>query len=172
MDPGQEKYLRERYRAREWYGRSQYAKRTIKGFAFSGSEIRYWKIQRIERDERSKPPAIHSLWLRSEAAAEILSVDVWEASSIKAAHDQLIEVLANMQAGAIERRTQTTAPGDVAFGLDVDFGLKDTMVLFARVNLVVLTRNAGPKVVSVGAIAAGIDAVFIKRLEADSRKRG
>src|SRR5262245_782114 len=157
IDSGQEKYLRERYRAREWYGQSQYPKRTIEGFSLAGAEIRGWKMQRTERDESSEPPVIHSLWFRSEGAAEILSVDVWESASIKAAHDELIEVLANMQSGEIERRTGPNEPGDVAFGL------KDTMVLFARVNLVVLTRNAGPKPVSVGAIAVGVDTILVKR---------
>lgn len=165
MDAGQKEYLEERYSAKEWHGRSQYAKRTIKGFAFAGSEVRGWRVQRTERDDSAKLPVTHSLWFRSDAATEILSIDLWECSSIRAAHDALLEALANMQSGEIERRTGTNAPGDVAFGL------KDTMVLFARVNLVVLIRNAGPKVVLVGAIAAGIDAVLIERLESDSRKK-
>jgi hypothetical protein len=165
MDAGQKRYLEERYSAKKWLGRSQYAKGTIKSFTFAGSEVRGWRIQRMERDERVKPPVTHSLWVRSEAAAEILSIDLWECPSIKTAHDQLLEVLANMQSGEIERRTGTDAPGDVAFGLE------DTMMLFARVNLVVLIRNAGPHVVVVRPIAAGIDAVLVKRLESESRKR-
>jgi hypothetical protein len=165
MDAGQKQYLEERYRAKEWHGRSQYANRKIKGFTFAGSEVRGWKLQRTERDERAKPPVIHSLWSRGEAGAEILSIDVWECPSVEAAHDELLEALANMESGEIQRRTGTNAPGDVAFGLN------DTMVLFARVHLVVLIRNAGPKVVPVGAIAAGIDAVLVSRLESESRKK-
>jgi hypothetical protein len=164
MDAGQKRYLEERYSAKKWHGRSQYAKRTIKNFTFAGSELRGWKIQRMERDENVKPPVLHSIWFRSEAAAEILSIDLWECPSIKTAHDQLLEVLANMQSGDIEGPTSTKAPGDVAFGL------ADTMILFARGNLVVLIRNAGRQVVVVRAIATGIDALLVKRLKSDSRK--
>jgi len=160
MEPGQKKHLEERFKAREWYGRSQYGLRaSIKGFALTGSELPGWKIQRTERDESAKPRVTHSLWSRNEAATEILSVDFWECSSIRAADDQVLDVLANMQSADIERRTGTNAPGDVAFGLN------DTMVLFARANLVVLLRNAGPKVVMVGAIATRVDAVLIQRLK-------
>jgi len=162
IDSGQKKYLRDRYRAKAWYGRSQYAPRTIDGFAFAGSEIRGWRMHRIVRDESAVQPVIHSLWLRGEAAAEVLSIDVWESTSVKAAHDQLIEVLGNMQSGEIERRTGADEPGDVAFGLN------DTMILFARVNLVVLTRNAGPKVFPVDPIANGIDAALVRQLGAPS----
>ena len=165
MDAGQKRYLEERYSAKKWHGRSQYAKRTITKFTFGGSEVRGWTIQRMERDESVKPPVTHSFWSRSEASPEILSIDLWECPSINTAHDQLLEVLANMQSGQIERQTGTNAPGDVAFGLE------DTMILFARVNLVVLIRNAGPQVVVVRAIAARIDAVLVKRLESDSRKK-
>jgi hypothetical protein len=165
MDAAQRTYLEKQYRASEWHGRSQYPNRTIKGFAFTGSEVRGWKILRTERDERANPSATHSFWIRSAAAPEILSIDLWECSSIKSAHDALLEALANMQSGEIERRTGASAPGDVAFAL------KDTMVLFARVNLAVLIRNAGPKVVSVVASAVGIDAVIVARLESGSRKK-
>lgn len=163
MEAGQKKYLEERYSAKKWHGRSQYAKRTIRGFSFDGTEVRGWKIQRTERDESMTPPVTHSLWFRTEAATEIVSIDVWECSSIKTAHDQVLEALSNMESGEIERLTGTNAPGDVAFGLN------DTMVLFARVNLVVLIRNAGPKIVLVHAIAAGIDAVLVKRLQSDRK---
>ncbi len=158
MDAGQKKYLEDRYHAKEWHGRGLSATRAIKGFAFEGSEIRGWKLLRTERDERAKPPATHALWVRGDRQAEVLSIDVWECASAKAGHDQVLEALANMQSGEVERLIGGQYPGDVAFGLN------DTMILFARANLVLLVRNAGPKVVLVGAIAAGIDSALMKRL--------
>jgi hypothetical protein len=163
MDAGQKRYLEKRYEAGEWHGRGQYGKRSIRGFTFAGSEVSGWKLQRVERDESVKPLFTHSLWSRGTAAAEILSIDLWECPSIAAAHDQVFEILANMESGEIERRPK--GPGDVAFGL------ADTMILFARVNVVVLIRNAGPKVVVVRAVATGIDAVLVKQVRSETREK-
>jgi hypothetical protein len=109
---------------------------------------------RAPRTERPDGATIRSLWRRGEAANELLAIDVFECATIKAAHRQLIEALGNVQSGAVERHTGKNAPGDVAFGLD------DTMVLFARANVVVLIRNAGPTVVSVGPVARRLDALL------------
>ena len=95
---------------------------------------------------------------------ELLAVDVFECASVKAAHDQLVEALANMESDAIERRTEKNAFGDIAFGLN------DTMTLFARANMVVLVRNAGPTIVPVSAAARELDLLLVRRLE-DERRR-
>jgi hypothetical protein len=160
----QRRHLERRYRARDWHGRGGRARRVIKDFDIDGSEIRRWSLQRIQRDEDAQPPMIRSIWRHGENMEELLAVDLFECVSIKAAHDQLLEALANMESDAIERRTEKNAPGDIAFGLG------DTMILFARANMVVLVRNAGPKIVPVSAAARELDLQLGRRLK-DERRR-
>jgi hypothetical protein len=164
MEAQQRRYLERRYRARDWHGGGRRARAVIKNFNIDGSEIRRWSLQRMQRDERGKPPVIHSIWRHGEAMNELLAVDVFECASVKAAHDQLLEALANMESNAIERRTNKTAPGDIAFGLN------DTMMLFARANMVVLLRNAGQTIIPVSAAARELDQLLLRRLEGERRR--
>jgi hypothetical protein len=153
MHSGQRQYLEERYRASEWHGREAAGRQIITGFDFSGSELSGWVLYRKRREERGDPPAIRSLWQRSDPATELLAVDVWECASIVAAHDQVLEVLANVQSDAVERHDGI---GDIAFRLG------HTMELFARVNVVVLLRNAGPKIVDIDPVARAIDELLVR----------
>jgi hypothetical protein len=161
MDAGHKRHLEKRHNASEWHGRGGRGRRLLKGFSFDGSEIRGWTLHRVRRDEAAKPPTIRTLWRRGEEANELLAVDLFECASVRAAHDQLIEALGNIESDAVERQTEKDAVGDVAFALD------DTMALFARANAVVLIRNAGPMVVKVGAVAHELDALLARRLEAE-----
>jgi hypothetical protein len=162
MDAQQRRYLERRYRARDWHGRGGRARPVIKDFNIDGSEIRRWSLQRAQRG--AKPPVIRSIWLHGETMNELLAVDVFECASVKAAHDQLVEALANMESDAIERRTEKNALGDIAFGLN------DTMILFARANMVVLVRNAGPTIVPVSAAARELDQLLVRRLQDEGRR--
>ncbi|MBI1787476.1 MAG: hypothetical protein HYR60_07990 [Acidobacteria bacterium] len=164
MHAGQKRFLEEHFGASKWYGRGGRGRRVIKNFGFDGSEIVGWTLERAQRDERAAPPAIRSLWRHAESAEEMLAVDAFECASVKAAHDQLIEALGNIESDAVERRGERNAVGDVAFGL------RDTMVLFARANLVLLIRNAGRAVVRVGAIAREIDKRLVRQLESGRPK--
>ena len=164
MHAGQKKFLEQRYRASEWHGRGGRARSVLKDFKFDGSEIRGWKLHRVQRTEGAQPPVIRSLWRRGESTSELLSVEVFECASVKAAHDQLLEALSNVESSAVERRTGKDVPGDVAFALG------DTMLLFARSNLVVLIRNAGPTVVEVDTVARELDALLVRRLEAKRQR--
>lgn len=155
----QKRFLEKQYKVREWHGHSEHGKRTIKGFNFEELVIPDWKPHRIVRDEGAAPATIHSLWSQGESTNKLLAIDVFECSSVEAAHDQLLEALGNVESAAIERRTGKDALGDVAFGLN------DTMVLFLRANLVLLIRNAGPTVVRVGNIARQLDRFLLRRLE-------
>jgi hypothetical protein len=87
----------------------------------------------------------------------MVAIDVWQCASIPAAHDKLLEVLANFQSDAVERRSGSEHIGDVTFALG------QTMALFARVNTVVLIRNAGLKTVDVGPVAREIDSLLVSR---------
>jgi hypothetical protein len=159
MHADQKEFLEQHYGAKEWHGRGGRGRRGLKGFSFDGSELRGWTLERVQRDEHAKPVAVRSLWHRGESLRELLAVDVFECASVKAAHDQVLEALGNMESTAVERRTGKNTLGDVTFALG------DTMLLFARANLVVLIRNAGPTVVPVGAVAHDLDALLVGRLE-------
>jgi hypothetical protein len=156
MDAGHRQYLEQRYAASEWRGRGAAGRRMITDFDFSGSELSGWTLLRARREERAMPPALRTLWHRGDPAVELLSIDIWECVSIFAAHDQLLEVLANVQSNAVERYEGL---GDVAFRLG------NTMVLFTRVNVVALIRNAGPTTVNVDPIARAIDELLVQLSE-------
>jgi hypothetical protein len=165
MDATHKRFLEKRYGASEWYGHGGRGRRVLKGLHFEGSEIPGWTLHRVRRDVDAKPPTIHSIWRHGESMSELLAVDVFECASVKAARDQLIEGLGNIESQAVERRAKENAVGDVAFGLG------DTMMLFARVNVVVLIRNAGPTVVPVGRAARELDALLLRQLGSEQSRR-
>jgi hypothetical protein len=158
MDTGQKAFLEQRYNAKAWYGRGGRSRRMLRGFSFAGSELSGWSLQRVRSDERAQPPVLRSLWSRGDALSELLAVDVFECASVRGAHEQLLEVLGNIESDAVEQRTGPDAPGEVAFAF------AETLVLFARVNVVALLRNAGPIVVSVYEVARELDALLVQRL--------
>ena len=158
MDVAQKAYLEQRHNAKAWYGRGGRRRRSLQGFRFDGSELPGWTLQRVRLDEWAQPPVLHSLWSRGDAMNELLAIDVFECASVRDAHEQLLEALGNIESDAIERRTGPNALGDVAFAL------ADTLVLFARANVVVLLRNAGPTVVSVDEVARELDVLLVQRL--------
>ena len=159
MHAEQKKYLEHHHRTSDWHGRSENRGRVLKGFVFDGSEIRGWTLDRVRRDETARPVAIRSIWRRGQSTDELLAVDVFECASIKAAHDQVMEALGNMESNTIERRTGKSVVGDVSFAHH------GTMVLFARANIVVLVRNAGPRVVAVDHVARALDSLLSRRLK-------
>lgn len=141
MDREQKRFLEQHFEAAQWPKPA--AARAVKNLRLSGSELPRWTLNRAERDDSVSPPVIRSLWTRGESMREVLSVDVFECSSARAARDQLLETLGNMQSGEIQRRTGNDSVGDISFGLN------NTMVVFLLGNLVLQVRNAGPSVVQV-----------------------
>ena len=160
MHTGQKKFVDERFAVKEWYGRGS-GRRMVKGFRVEDLEIKDWRLLRLKCEEGDKIVALRSLWGHGSSEEELTSVDVFECASVKAAHDELLEMLADIQSPKVERQTGKNAPGDVAFGL------ANTMILFARANLAVWIRNAGPKVVPVGVFAQRLDAQVLRRAESE-----
>ncbi|MBV8131986.1 MAG: hypothetical protein JO282_05665 [Alphaproteobacteria bacterium] len=156
MDASQRAYLERRHDLRVRRRRGAVQPRPITGFAFTGPELSGWTLYRARRDDRHAPRSIRTLWHRGDPMAELLSIDLWECPSTAAATDQLVEILGNIQSDAIERKR-----GDAVIG-DIEFALDDSMILFQRVNIVVFIRNAGPKIVGVGAVARAIDALLVR----------
>ena len=156
MHAEQKKFLERRYAVTKWPARGGRGQRLLKSLDLKALEIPEWTLDRAKRDDRVRPRAIHSLWRRGESTHELLALDVFECESVQAAHDHLLELLGNLESGAVERKTEKTAPGDVAFGLG------DTMVVFARANVVVMLRNGGPRVLPVNGVARKLDALLLR----------
>jgi hypothetical protein len=152
-------FLEERFAAKKWHGRSDSGRRTVKEFELAGSELKGWKLIRVKDTEEGSSKVLRSMWSHGDNINELLSVDVFLSASVKGAHDTLLEALGNMQSGAIERKTEKNTPGDVAFHL------ANTMITFARANLVVVIRNAGPTIAPVGTIARELDTQIQGKLE-------
>jgi hypothetical protein len=158
MHAEQKEFLDEHFAVKEWYGRVGSGRRMVKGLRIEDLEFKNWKLLRVRVEERARTIALRSLWAHGDSGEELLSIDVLECASVKAAHDQLLEMLANVQSPKVERQTGKNSPGDVAFGL------ANTMILFARVNLAVWIRNAGPRVLPVGVLARELDAQILRRV--------
>lgn len=161
MHAEQKEFLDKHFAVKEWYNRGASGRRLVKGFRIEGSMIKNWKLLRVKCEEEAKIIAFRSLWGHGDSEDELLSVEVLECASVKAAHDQLLEMLANVQSPNVERQPGKTAPGDIAFGL------ANTMILFARANLAVWIRNAGPSVVPVGVVARELDVQILRQVESE-----
>jgi len=159
MHAAQKEFLEERFAAKKWHSRSDSGRRAVKEFHFADSELKGWKLVRASDTKEGANKVLRSMWSRGEHIDELLSIDVFVCASVKGAHDMLLEALGNMQSGAIERKTEKNTPGDVAFGL------ANTMITFARANLVVVIRNAGRTIVPVGTVARDLDTQIQGKLE-------
>ena len=100
-------------------------------------------------------PCPHDQAATSAAYEEALQAEA--CASVAEAHEYLIDALNEFESAAIVRRTDVTF-GDVVFGTD-------SVVLFARANLVVLVRKASPQTEAVLPIAQTIDALILARLK-------
>jgi hypothetical protein len=98
------------------------------------------------------PPYVQSVWRRTQGGTEtLLRMDLYECASRVAAHEFLVQLVANFESPIVERRTAVRI-GDVAFA-----GPPYPWLAFARANLVALLRNAGPVPVQVESAARDLD---------------
>jgi hypothetical protein len=148
------------YEAQGWRGQSPYAASPIRHFALGAIYLHGWRLHRLWRNQ--SPQASTGMIVRAgdklDEITSVASILLWESASVSAAHDQLLAVLCEMQSNAIKRNRQREV-GDVLFSL------ADTMFLFARANLVVLIRNAGSQVLSLGEMAGTIDVAILRHLQ-------
>ena len=122
----------------------------------AGEELPGFRLDRVDRRADTQPPRLTSFWRRTGTQA-VVRIDVFECASVTDAHEYLIDALNEFESAAIARRTDVTV-GDVAFGTD-------SVVLFARANVVVLVRKATPQTEAVAPIAQMIDALILGRLK-------
>lgn len=94
---------------------------------------------------------LRASWPVPGRESALLVMDLRECASRNAAHQVLLELLANMQAPDVVRLGDD-APGDVAFARD-----SNTAIVFARGNIAVSIRNGGKTVVGVAEAARTVD---------------
>jgi len=121
------------------------------------------RIQHVDRPPW--PPMIQSLWRRPSAAMEsaLLHLDAFECPSREAAHDLLVRLLGDVQSPLVAR-DETVPLGDVVFA-----GPGDSLLLFARANLVCVLRSAGRGRLPITGLAAHLDADFVRKPEPHER---
>jgi hypothetical protein len=142
-----------RYAASEWLDAPR-KPGNVRSVNVAGSLPQGWVLIRSQRNDSSQPPFVISIWRRAKEEDVILSVRVIECTDTAAAREQLLEELGNFESPVIKRRTGADAVGDIAFGL------AESMILFARENVVVAILNGGPRVVSVFEVAVFLDGVI------------
>lgn len=125
---------------------------STRGLIEVGSEIGGWTAHRVQPVSVAGARAAHqSIWQQGASAETLLRLDVVEAPSAAAAREVVLELLGQFQSPQIQRLLDPPA-GDLAFGAP-----GDTVILFARANVVVMVRNAGPRVVPVTDFAHVVD---------------
>jgi hypothetical protein len=158
MQAAERDALKERHRFGEWAGKSSVSgDRIVRGLSLTGEELPGLRLDRVDRRADTQPPRLSSFWRRAGTQA-VVRVDLFECASVADAHEYLIDALNEFESAAIVRRTDA-AIGDVVFGTD-------SVVLFARANLVVLVRKATPQTEAVAPIAQMLDALILGRLKA------
>lgn len=98
---------------------------------------------------------LRASWAAPDKPGALLLMDIRECPSREAAHEVLLELLANMQ--SLEVRRLDDAPGDVAFSYN-----PAVAVVFARGNIAVSIANGGSEKEPVEPIARKVDEWIIR----------
>lgn len=157
MDERMRGFLVQCYSAAEWLGR-QTSPGTARNVNLNGSEVPGWILVSVRRNTTRQPVFLISVWRHGDAADELVSIRIIECDNAAATQEQMLEELSNFESPAIARRTGMDTMGDVAFGLG------DTMVVFARADLVGVILNPGRGAVSVTEIARSLDTAIRQQL--------
>ena len=160
MHPERYEELKRRFNFEAWRERNLLRlTATLKTFEIGENDIPGWYIVRRSYDSTITPPVAKMIWSRREASNEqLLSIETRASDSLQGAHAHLLELLGEFQSTALKEKPELDI-GDVAFGIT-----DPTVLLFARANLVVLVRNAGPKVIRVDEVARRLDAEIVGQL--------
>ncbi len=125
---------------------------SIGGLFDVGSELDRWTVGRAQVVTFPRARAARqSMWQESPSAEVILRLDLIEAASTTTAREIVLELLGEFQSPQIQRLADPPA-GDLAFSAP-----GDSVMLFARANVVALVRNAGRVVVGVAEFARLVD---------------
>jgi hypothetical protein len=147
MDAGFREHLIQRHGLDRW----EESATVLRKIELTGVEIPGWRMVRSERTGDT----VDSLWTQSDD--QLLRVVVVEAAARAAAREALLEWLGEFESPLLARRPMGLA-GDAAFAMP-----GESAVVFTRGNVVVVMRNAGPKVQGLGPAAAGLDQALLRR---------
>jgi hypothetical protein len=112
------------------------------------------------------PPAhTRAFWRSADTPDALIEVELHECSSITAAHEWLLHLIAVFESPLLTRQEEP-AMGDVCFSAP-----DPTMFLFARGNMVLHVRNAGRVIVEVTEVARSLDANLIAKPKTAQRSR-
>ncbi|MFZ5625266.1 MAG: hypothetical protein ACOY71_12730 [Gemmatimonadota bacterium] len=149
--------LEKQHNFAEWQGARDAGGPPIRNFAFKGDELPGWELIRSRRNDVLDPPRLDTFWRPAGASADTLvGVRVVERPTVAAAREALLEVLGDIQSAVIVRRPDLDI-GDVVFG-------QEFILAFTRGNLLVVVRNAGPKVIPITEVARALDGVVAKAM--------
>jgi hypothetical protein len=152
--------LKRRFAYDDWAERSSLEESLLVWrFFISESMLTGWRISRSQQFAPGPVTRTEMIWKRASSDTdELLRLDIFECVSLAAAHEQLLQAVAEFQSGAITR--MQSGIGDVAFGNG------EFTQLFARANLVIMLRNAGRQLVSVTEATRLLDDELKSRPEA------
>jgi hypothetical protein len=152
------KQLQERFDFAAWKeAPSGAAEISTRGLIEVGSELGGWTARRVQPVNVPGARAAHlSMWQQGASAENLLRLDVTEAPSASAAREVVLELLGQFQSPEIRRLPDPPA-GELAFGAP-----GETVILFARGNVVVMVRNAGRRVVAVTDFAHVVDGRLVR----------
>lgn len=171
MDTSKLEYLKKHYAFDEWRDTNRLNENLlIWKFFPSENELPGWQPRRIQQvglpdaEHTDGPQAIQSIWQQAEGETEtLLRVDTFECGSRTEAHAYLLQVLGEFQSPMLKRTE--TVKGDVAFTFP-----GETVVLFARANMVFLLRNAGRKVQPLTSFARQFDETLVSKPQAEGER--
>jgi hypothetical protein len=171
MDISKLDYLKRHYGFAQWSGSNKLQENLLVWKFFPGeNELPGWLPKRIghvklsDDEESDGVHAIQSIWKQADGETDtLLRLDTIECGSLTEAHDYLLQLLGEFQSPTL-KRTETIA-GDVAFTFPTE-----TIVLFARANLVFLLRNAGRKLQPLAKFASQLDQTLTSKPKNGERK--
>ena len=153
MDETMREQLRRRFDFESWKSAPPGAAEVASGgVAEVGSELGRWTARRAEpvTVPRARAASL-SMWQEAASVEALLRLDLIETDSVTAAREMLLELLDQFQSPQIQRVVDPSA-GELAFSAP-----GDTVILFARGNVVALIRNAGRRLVPVADFARLVD---------------
>jgi hypothetical protein len=156
----QQAFLQNLHDTRKLFDQMRESERQVRHFALGAVYLHGWRLHRLWRNP-SSPPSTGMIIRGGDRLDEITaaaSILLWECASVKAAHEQLLICLGEMQSNAV-RHDDKRETGDILFTL------ADALFLFSRANMVVLVRNAGARKIELADVASTIDLAILRHVQ-------
>lgn len=149
--------FREQYGFAEWTGTGQSGyDRELHELALPRGLVANLDPQQVRSIEVGDGTRLlRASWPASDDDGSVLTMDIRECPSRQAAHEVLLELLANMQSPHV-RRLEGDGPGDIAFAHN-----PGALLIFARGNIAVKIANGGSRTISAAEIAQEVDAWLV-----------